>query len=68
MFRQALVGNKPYAYVLNKADLCDLTHKNKIMDKLDKEGYKPCYFTVLRDTNDKSYRKVNLIYFLAFII
>ena len=57
-FRKNIVGDKPYAYVLNKADLTDLTHRDKIEKKLKDEGYGPCFFTVLKDTNDKETKKV----------
>jgi ribosome biogenesis GTPase A len=57
-FRKNIIGDKPYAYVLNKADLTDLTHKDKIEKKLKDEGYGPCFFTVLKDTNDKETKKV----------
>lgn len=62
-FRKVIIGNKPYAYVLNKADLADLTHKDKIIKKLKEENYTPCFFTVLKDSNDKACRKV---YFPGF--
>jgi hypothetical protein len=45
-------------YILNKADLADLTNKEKIVEKLHTEQYSPCYFTNLRNTNDKTFRKV----------
>ncbi|CAF0968459.1 unnamed protein product [Brachionus calyciflorus] len=57
-FRKVVVGNKPYAYVLNKSDLTDLTQKDRILSKLEKEGYAPTYFTNLRDSSDKTYRQI----------
>ena len=59
-FRQSIVGNKPYCFVLNKADLADLSQKDKIVEKLALDGFSPCFFTNLRDSNDKTTRKVIL--------
>lgn len=49
--------------MLNKADLVDLKNKDKVVDKLKKEGYYPCFFTVLKDSSDKETKKIlpNLI-------
>jgi hypothetical protein len=47
--------------VLNKADLADLTNQDKIVAKLAKETYSPCFFTVLKNTNDKTAKKVNVL-------
>lgn len=44
--------------MLNKADLADLSQKNKIVEKLALDGFSPCFFTNLRDSNDKTTRKV----------
>ena len=60
-FRRAVIGNKPYAYVLNKADLTDLTHKDKIVSKLQSEGYAPCFFTILKDSNDRATKQVSYL-------
>ena len=57
-FRRSIIGAKPYAYVLNKADLADLGERERIVAKLAEESYAPCYFTVLRDSNDKAVRDI----------
>ena len=56
-FKKNVIGDKPYVYVLNKADLSDLTHKDKILAKLKMSGYYPCFFTVLKDSNDQETKK-----------
>jgi hypothetical protein len=58
-----VVGNKPYAYVLNKADLCDLSQEKIIRSKLEKEGYAPCFFTTLKDNSDKTAKTVIYFFF-----
>ncbi len=55
-------------YVLNKADLSDLTHKEKIINKLKSEEYDPCFFTVLKDTNDKETKKVLFLNYYQFFL
>ena len=67
-FRQAIVGNKPYCLVLNKADLADLTQKKKIVSKLDKDGYSPVFFTTLKNTEDKTAKKVITKIFLPYLL
>jgi len=57
-FRQTIVGNKPYAFVLNKADLADLTHREKIVKKLEEQDSKPCFFTVMKKQNDSEAQKI----------
>jgi ribosome biogenesis GTPase A len=57
-FRERVIGNKPYVYVLNKADTADLSQIDKIKSRLDREGYSPSVLTVLRDTSDKNTKTV----------
>ena len=57
-FRERIIGNKPYAYVLNKADLADFSQVEEIKKRLNNEGYSPTFFTVLKDTSDKNTRNV----------
>lgn len=58
ILREAVVGNKPYVYVLNKADLADLRQRDRIEAKLKAEGYWPCIFTNLRSPTDSNTRQV----------
>jgi ribosome biogenesis GTPase A len=46
--------------VLNKADLADLTHREKIVRKLEEQNSKPCFFTILKQQNDSEAQKVIL--------
>uniref|UniRef100_A0A8D0H0H2 Mitochondrial GTPase 1 n=1 Tax=Sphenodon punctatus TaxID=8508 RepID=A0A8D0H0H2_SPHPU len=52
-FQEAL-GIRPHLLVLNKMDLADLTQKQRILERLEKEGLRRILFTdCLRDENVK---------------
>ncbi|XP_034630896.1 mitochondrial ribosome-associated GTPase 1 isoform X1 [Trachemys scripta elegans] len=52
-FQEAL-GIRPHLLVLNKMDLADLTHKAKILERLEQEGLKNILFTnCIKDENVK---------------
>jgi ribosome biogenesis GTPase A len=60
-FRERVIGNKPYVYVLNKADCADLSQIDKVKAQLHREGYSPSVLTILRDTKDKNTRTVSYL-------
>lgn len=66
MFKQTVIGNKPYALVLNKADLADLKNKQLILKKLEEMDYKSVFFTSLNNQNDSSVKRVSYFFALFF--
>ncbi|XP_039403188.1 mitochondrial ribosome-associated GTPase 1 isoform X3 [Mauremys reevesii] len=51
---QESLGIRPHLLVLNKMDLADLTHKAKILERLEQEGLKNVLFTnCVKDENVK---------------
>ncbi|XP_044879237.1 mitochondrial ribosome-associated GTPase 1 isoform X3 [Mauremys mutica] len=51
---QESLGIRPHLLVLNKMDLADLTHKAKILERLEQEGLKNILFTnCVKDENVK---------------
>ncbi|XP_062989256.1 mitochondrial ribosome-associated GTPase 1 [Elgaria multicarinata webbii] len=51
---QEALGIRPHLLVLNKMDLADLTHKQRILESLEQQGFKNAIFTeCLKDENIK---------------